>query len=614
MSCEPFPEMHTHIVQAGISCKWANDSQKFLLEHLENIHNSPSHIYHSALPLSPSSTWLQDCYSSGLSQEVRVVKGLPAAWGICSHTVSLGAAVRGISYWNNTIAVGSDHRDITILDVITGSQTATLSGHTDDVRSVVYSSDGRSLVSGSVDKTIKLWDMQTGGAIRTFSGHTELVRSVSISVDSTTIASGSFDKTIRLWDAKTGECHHVIEQQDRVYKVKFSLANSQHFLSETGYKALQWDTSGCQVGPTFDCLHVDLSPDGTQLISNYGTVATVRNSSSGAVTAQFPISEGKTRYWCFSPDSRMVAAGIRRNAYVWNVLIPEPHIVDTFIGHNDDIMAFAFSSPSSLISGSSDGSIKFWKIGAQPVGTDPKPVSLTPVVIVSITLQAKHNIYITSDSDGVVKTWDIFTGVCKASFQTPAKDTWERDVQLINGRLVLAWDAYEKVEIWDVGNEELLHTVDGTGLLHDIKISEDGSRVYFINAKVIQVQSIRTGEIMGRAGIRFIEFITSSLNVYGSRVWVHYSNAETQLWDFGTPDSPPIQLPYTTLEIPHPDGVMLWDTDLSCIKMEATKKVVFWLSKQHGKPISVQWNSQYLFASFISGEVLVLDLSHIVPQ
>ena len=602
------------IAQAGISCKWTNDSQRFLLEHLNNIHDSPSHIYHSALPLSPSSTWIQECYGSELSQEVRVVKGLPAAWGICSHTVSLGATVQGISCWNNTVAVGSAHRDIIILDVITGSQTATLSGHTDEVGSVTFSSDGRSLVSGSDDKTAKLWDMQTGGAIRTFSGHTELVVSVSISVDGAIIVSGSQDRTIRLWDTQTGECLHVIEQQGWVVWVKLSPADPQHFLSMTRCKIQQWDTSGHQVGPTFDCVYADLSPDGTQLVSHSEGVATVQNASSGAITAHFPVVKDLTRYWCFSPDGRMAAAGIGRIAYVWNITSPEPYIVDAFIGHTRDILTFAFSSPSSLISGSIDGSVKFWKIGSHLVGTDPKLISLTPVTIMSITLRAKDNTYITSDSDGVVKTWDIFTGVCKASFQTQAKGTCKRDVQLINGRLVLAWHRCGKIKILDVEKEECLLTVDGPDHLKDIKISEDGSRAYFISERVVQAQSIQTGDIVGRAGIRFVEYSTPSLNVYGSRVWIHWPNAETQVWDFETPDSDPTQLPNMTLEISHPDGVMLWDTSLSCIKMGATKKVVFWLSKQHGKPISVQWNDQYLFASFISGEVLILDLSPVFPQ
>ena len=37
-------------VQAGISCKWTDDSQRFLLEHFDAIYNSPPQIYHSAHP------------------------------------------------------------------------------------------------------------------------------------------------------------------------------------------------------------------------------------------------------------------------------------------------------------------------------------------------------------------------------------------------------------------------------------------------------------------------------------------------------------------------------------------------------------------------------------
>ena len=186
------------IIQAGISCKWTNDSQRFLLEHLDTINNSPSHIYRSALPFSPPSTWLQEYYGSELSQEVRVVKGLPVEWGICSYTISLGIETQEISCWNNTVVIGSGQRNIIIVDATTGSPMAILSGHTDEVNSTAFSSDGRSLVSGSDDKTVKFWDIQTGGAIKTFCGHTGLVLSVSISADSTVIVSGSVD------------CHHTI--------------------------------------------------------------------------------------------------------------------------------------------------------------------------------------------------------------------------------------------------------------------------------------------------------------------------------------------------------------------------------------------------------------------
>ena len=105
-----------------------------------------------------------------------------------------------LTCWENTIAVGLNSGDITILDGVTGNQKAILSGHTDWVRSIVFSLDGISLVSGSGDRTVKLWDTQTGGVVNTFHGHTKQVLSVSISADSTTIASGSRDMTIHLWD------------------------------------------------------------------------------------------------------------------------------------------------------------------------------------------------------------------------------------------------------------------------------------------------------------------------------------------------------------------------------------------------------------------------------
>ena len=602
-------------VQVGISCKWTNDSQRFLLEHLDTIHNSPSQIYHSALPFSPPIAFLQKCYHSELSQEVKVVKGLSAGWGTCSRTASLGSRAVDVSYFNNAVAVASAHRDITILNVITGSQTAILSGHTDEVNSVAFSSEGRSLVSGSDDMTVKLWDMQTGGAIKTFSGHTEIVLSVSISLDCTMIASGSYDNTVRLWDTQTGECHHIITKQGEAYSMKFSPTDPQLFLFMSNHEIEQWDISGHQVGHTLDGTEVDFSPDGTKIVLRWKEIATVQNISSGAVATTFPVVPDDFQLCYFSPDGRLVAVTARRVVHIWDITGSDPHLIETFIGHTNDIAALVFSSPSSLISASLDHSVKFWKIGAQstdPVGADSKSISMTQATIMSITLQTKDNIFITGGSDGVIRICDIFTGLCKASFQTPAKGGNKMDTQLINGQLVLVWHADKRIRIWDVEKEELLHTVDGPGHLQDIKIGEDGSRVFSIGDRVIQAHSIQTGKIVGKAAIKFQAYSFASLTVNGSRVWVHYTGAETQVWDFGTPDSPPVQFPNMPLHIFHPTGI-LWETGPSCVKEEATGKVVFWLSKRFGKPVNVQWKDQYLVASFISGEVLVLDFSYVLP-
>ena len=111
----------------GASCKWINDGQNLLLEQFDAIHDSPSQIYHSALPFSPPSSWLCRCYDTELSQEVKIIKRLPAEWGICSRTGTLSDRPQVLTCWGGTIVVSLESEGIIILDGITGSQVAILS-------------------------------------------------------------------------------------------------------------------------------------------------------------------------------------------------------------------------------------------------------------------------------------------------------------------------------------------------------------------------------------------------------------------------------------------------------------------------------------------------------
>ena len=321
-----------------------------------------------------------------------------------------------ISYWRDTIAVGLNSCDIIILNVVTGSQVAILSGHTNWVRSLTFLLGGTSIISGGNDHTLKLWDAQTGGIVRTFHGHTNYVLSVSISPDQTTIASGSCDKTICLWDIHTGECNHVIQQQWSVDCVCFSPIDPQHLVSVSQGVVKQWDISGHQIGSTYQGSHVAFSLDGTHFISSERNVATVQNSSSGAVVATCSGPNGDLCCCCFSPNGKVIAAAVGDTAYIWNITTSGPYPIETFTGHADTITSLTFSSSSSLISASRDQSVKFWQIGTfsmDPVACNPKS-TLAPIR--SITLQTKDGIAISSDSDGVVKIWDLPTGHCKASY------------------------------------------------------------------------------------------------------------------------------------------------------------------------------------------------------
>ena len=598
------------VFQAGVTSKWTNDGLRFLLEHFDAIHNSPSQIYHSALPLSPPS-WLHKFYNAEISPTVKVVKGLPVEWGLCSRTIVLDSFAYTLSYHNNSIAVGSKSGDIIILDTITGIQTAILSGHTKGVECVAFSLDGASLVSGSLDNTIKLWDVQTGGVVKTFSGHTDRVCSISVSADYTTFASGSYDETICLWDIKTGGCFHVIQQQDIAYYVMFSPTDPQHLISVSSSKVWQWNANGHQIKPPFNGCHVSFSSDGTQFVSCHGKTITVHNSSSGATVSEFQITEGDNKIMCsFSPDSRLVAVASGYDIYCWNITSSRPQLIEALINCNNGIASLVFSSPTTLISASGNQLVKFWQIGAQSTDSAAIDLKYTPLrsaQIMSITLQTEDGIFIISYSDGMVKTWDISTGIHKASFQTPAK-YHKRDIRLINERLILVYYKDKKIHVWDTGNEKLLLEVsEAYQEPNNIKISGDGSKIFLLCDPFIWAWSTQMGTAIGRVEVGYLG-VWGFLTVDGSKVWAHSLQSEYEGWDFRISGSTPTRLSgMPTLS----NGSILWDPRQGRIKNAGTGGTIFKLSGVFSDPICVQCDGSYLAAGYDSGEILILELKHI---
>ena len=547
-----------------------------------------------------------------------MVKGLSTEWGTCSRTVSLNNYPLDLSYWNNTIAVGSDSGDIIILDAITGSQMAILSGHTKQINCLTFSSDGKSLVSGSNDATVKLWDVQTGGVVKTFHGDMDYFLSVSISADCTRIASGSDEDQIHLWDIQTGECYCTIEQ-DEVKYVSFSPTDPQNIISISGNEVWEWDPNGHQIPSTYSGSYIAFSPDHTQFALCNGNVITVQNSDSRAILAKFTVPN-RTKHCCFSPDGQLIAAAA---AYVWDITSPDPHLVETFVGHTKAISSLVFSSPSSLISASQDKSVRFWKIGASSAGpatTNLEPTPHTLSSIRSVSLQTSVGIAISSDADGVVKIWDISTGLCKTSFQTQATEATglsHRDAQIIDGKLIFVWYKDDKIHIWDTGKGELLHILS-TLWPRGLRMSGDGSKIICLHDGSIQTWSMWTWEPIDKVELELEGTVyLDSLCTDSSRVWVHTQDSLTQEgWDFGTPGSCPTPFDPSagrpTLDF---IGGTRQQTDSpSWIKDTITGKKVFQLAGNYAKPNDVQWDGRYLVAGYRSGDILILDFHHLLPQ
>ena len=615
------------LIQAGILCKWTTDSKRLILESFDAIHNSPSYIYYYAIPFSPSSSWLHQNYPPELLQEVKVVAGLPAEWGLCSRAVAVDGYPVALASWKNTIAVGFMSGNIIFLNATTGDQMATLSGHTDQARLLVFSLDGTLLLSGSNDHTIGLWDVQTGGVVKTFNERD--IHSISISSDCHTVASACLvysSPAIHLWSVQTGVCYHAIQLQtgecypaswlhdtDAIH-IKFSPINAQCFISGLSGNIQQWNINGHKIGPSYSGFDPIFSPDGTQFavairdtsttLSARSTIM-VQNTNTGAVVAELVGPMGFISEYCFSPDGKYIATLADNTIHIWNTTSSDLQPVEVFV-HHQKITSLIFSP--FLVSASLDKFVKFWEIGLSLADlVADSPISTpTSVPVKSITLQIEDGIAISSHSDGVVKTWDLSTGFCRASFQTPARGSRQGDIQLINKIMVFVWWEDSKIHFWDVEKGELLQMVDAPGQgVKGVRVSGDGSKVFCLDETSIQAWSISTGEAVGK-----VEFASStprfSLAIDDSRVWVH-TVSNPPGWDFGIPGSSPIQLSNIPLSRPHLGS---WENNRTSLKDPATKKEVLQLSGEFAYPVDASWDGRYLVAGYSSGTVLILDFIH----
>jgi WD40 repeat protein len=97
------------------------------------------------------------------------------------------------------VALGNSDNTVLIVNAARGNVLTSYNGHSNWVKDVAWSPNGKHIASGSDDGGVILWDTANGANIYTYNGHSGHINAVGWSPNGKLIASGG--DTVQVWEA-----------------------------------------------------------------------------------------------------------------------------------------------------------------------------------------------------------------------------------------------------------------------------------------------------------------------------------------------------------------------------------------------------------------------------
>lgn len=323
-----------------------------------------------------------------------------------------------------------------------GNQKKQFIGAGDTISAVTFSADGKEILTGSKNGSVKLWNVEaTGTEIKAFTkefkdrdnpSHKGTVNSVVFSKDGKYILSGSSDGTAKLWDKKTGKVRKRFQAHTASVNSAIFTPKGEILTGSSDGTVILWNFSGGAPKNLYtlfsgEIFSVAISPDGQYILAGTEEGLGIRwpfNNPEEAMV--FGGSDGHSdwvRSVAFTPDGQSIlTASDDMTAKLWS--LESGQLINTFYGHNGYVLT-VMPAPSpcpegencdyQILTCSDDGTAILWSKDANnnkiyPKKNEDELLTVHTAEISVVSLSSDRQKVLTGYVDGTLILSDLEKG------------------------------------------------------------------------------------------------------------------------------------------------------------------------------------------------------------